>query len=162
MSFNNQLTKPKTIALSTRLDAKTLASLDHYWRKNGNSPRSTSELVRVSLEYFAEILQSKELTKFFPTQEEALIYLSKTPLTFQLQPTKMHSQLIHEDSSEISSELLRKHELEMKLKDVPPDLSLPNSHPIIQDAATLLQHNLNKMRQEQIENETPDPTTIDE
>uniref|UniRef100_A0A6M3K8K9 Uncharacterized protein n=1 Tax=viral metagenome TaxID=1070528 RepID=A0A6M3K8K9_9ZZZZ len=51
--------RPTTVVLTTRCDMRTLASLALWWREQGDSPRSTSELVRISLEMFADIVLKK-------------------------------------------------------------------------------------------------------
>jgi hypothetical protein len=130
--FEKMLHKPRTIAISSRLDARTLASLDSFWKSQSQIPRSTSELVRVSLEYFSELLQFKQLTTHFATQESALEYLSNTSLTFKTQKDKLTTELLDADiSEEVRRRLTEK-------KDSPPNLSIPSSHPLIKSASEIL------------------------
>lgn len=63
--------RPPTLALSTRVDARHLATLSRLWSQQGESPRSTSELVRLSLETFAEVLVTSGQVEFVQTQGEA-------------------------------------------------------------------------------------------
>lgn len=72
MSKLDQLnSRPPTLALSTRVDARHLATLARLWSQQGESPRSTSELVRLSLETFAEVLVTSGQVEFIQTQSEA-------------------------------------------------------------------------------------------
>lgn len=72
MSKLDQLnSRPPTLALSTRIDARHLATLARLWSQQGESPRSTSELVRLSLETFAEVLVTSGQVEFVQTQAEA-------------------------------------------------------------------------------------------
>ena len=43
--------RPATISLSTRMDARHLATLARFWSDNGSIPSSTSELARPSQEW---------------------------------------------------------------------------------------------------------------
>lgn len=63
--------RPPTLALSTRVDARHLATLARLWSQQGESPRSTSELVRLSLETFAEVLVTSGQVEFVQTQADA-------------------------------------------------------------------------------------------
>ena len=63
--------RPPTLALSTRIDARHLATLARLWSQQGESPRSTSELVRLSLETFAEVLVTSGQVEFVQTQADA-------------------------------------------------------------------------------------------
>lgn len=60
-----------TLHFTSRCDARHLATLALMWQERGEIPRSTSELVRLSLETFVEILVQNGQTTFVPTQSQA-------------------------------------------------------------------------------------------
>jgi hypothetical protein len=144
--FQKMLQKPSTIALTTRIDARTLAALDSYWKSHGEFPRSTSELARVCLEFLAEVLQYKQLAPFFATQEEAIKYLDKTSLKFKIQRKFMHERLLQEDSVDVSEEIMRR--FESSEKKGTPDLSFPTTHPSVQEAAEILEQQMKEESKE--------------
>ena len=63
--------RPPTIHFTSRCDARHLATLALMWQTRGEMPRSNSELVRLSLETFVEILVTSGQAEFVPTQGEA-------------------------------------------------------------------------------------------
>lgn len=63
--------RPPTLSFTSRVDARYLATLLGMWQEKGSTPRSISELVRLSLESFAEILVTSNQATFVETQEEA-------------------------------------------------------------------------------------------
>lgn len=60
-----------TLHFTSRCDARHLATLALMWQEKGEVPRSTSELVRLSLETFVEILVQNGQATFVPTQAQA-------------------------------------------------------------------------------------------
>ena len=60
-----------TLHFTSRCDARHLATLALMWQEKGEIPRSTSELVRLSLETFVEILVNSNQATFIPTQGQA-------------------------------------------------------------------------------------------
>lgn len=60
-----------TLHFTSRCDARHLATLAIMWQEKGEVPRSTSELVRLSLETFVEILVNSNQATFVPTQAQA-------------------------------------------------------------------------------------------
>ena len=63
--------RPPTLAFTSRCDARHLATLALLWQSQGELVRSTSELVRLSLETFTEVLITSGQVSLVPTQEEA-------------------------------------------------------------------------------------------
>lgn len=63
--------RPATLAFTSRCDARHLATLALLWQSKGELPRSTSELVRLSIETFVEVLVTSGQISLVPTQEEA-------------------------------------------------------------------------------------------
>ena len=63
--------RPPTLAFTSRCDARHLATLALMWQSQGEMVRSTSELVRLSLETFTEVLVTSGQVSLVPTQEEA-------------------------------------------------------------------------------------------
>lgn len=71
MKLAETQSRPPTIHFTSRCDARHLATLSLMWQTRGDIPRSTSELVRLSLETFVEILVTSGQAEFVPTQGEA-------------------------------------------------------------------------------------------
>ena len=63
--------RPPTLHFTSRCDARHLATLALLWQSRGEVVRSTSELVRLSLETFTEVLITSGQASLVPTQEEA-------------------------------------------------------------------------------------------
>ena len=63
--------RPPTLHFTSRCDARHLATLALMWQSQGEMVRSTSELVRLSLETFTEVLITSGQASLVPTQEEA-------------------------------------------------------------------------------------------
>jgi len=63
--------RPATLALTSRVDARYLATLALFWEKSNSTPRSISELVRLSVESLADVLVTSGKADFVNTQEEA-------------------------------------------------------------------------------------------
>ena len=62
---------PPTLAFTSRCDARHLATLASLWTQMGQHPRSTSELVRLSLETLSEMMVLANRVEFVQTQGEA-------------------------------------------------------------------------------------------
>jgi len=71
MKLAETQSRPPTLAFTSRCDARHLATLALMWQGEGEMPRSVSELVRLSLETFVEILVSSNKCTFISTQGEA-------------------------------------------------------------------------------------------
>lgn len=101
MSKLNQLSaRPPTIILTSRVDARYLATLVQFWRGQGELPRSTSELVRLSLESFAEFLTLNNKAEFVQTHEAAFEILQNTGLMVKkINPKNVAKALISEGAS---------------------------------------------------------------
>ena len=76
-------TRPATLTITSRLDARTLASLALFWQEKGEPVRSVSELARLSLEAFSELLILNKAAEFVQTQEDANEILSRLNLSVQ-------------------------------------------------------------------------------
>lgn len=84
-----------TITLTSRVDARYLATLALYWASVGETPSSISELVRLSMESFAELLTLSGKAEFPQTQEEAIAVLDRMSLKIQkLNPRNMANAMI--------------------------------------------------------------------
>ncbi len=114
--------KPPTAVYSTRADIRTIAALVEYWIGQGESPKSISEVHRLSLELFVQLLQSKGLVKTWSSTAEAKSYLDSLNLSGSLSPRNKHSlikQMQLEDLilEGISPEYLKKKGLKTVAKD---------------------------------------------
>ena len=78
--LSQTLKRPATLVLTTRIDARYLATLALYWNSKGESPTSVSELARLCMESFSELLTVNNQVTFVPTQEEALEILDRMNL----------------------------------------------------------------------------------
>jgi hypothetical protein len=82
MSKIDQLnSRPPTHILTTRIDGRYLATLIRFWHKNGELPRSLSELTRLSLESFAEFLILNNKIDFVQSHSDAAEILHATGLS---------------------------------------------------------------------------------
>lgn len=90
--------RPATLAFTSRVDAKHLATLALFWAKAGSTPRSTSELVRLSLEALSDILVTSGKADFVTSQEEAQTILGTLGLLPRIQPRNMLKAMVQEGS----------------------------------------------------------------
>lgn len=82
MSKLEQLsTRPPTHIITTRIDARYLATLIMFWREQGELPKSKSELARLSLESFVEFLVLSNKVIKVQRFEDALEIIDKTGLS---------------------------------------------------------------------------------
>lgn len=66
---------PPTVVLTSRCDARSLAALASFWISQGETPRSQSELVRLSLEFLTEIITKNFNITTFQNTSSAREYL---------------------------------------------------------------------------------------
>lgn len=78
--LSTTLSRPPTIVVTTRVDARYLATLAMFWHTSGEHPRTTSELLRLSLESFATLLIENKLADFITTQSDASEVLTRLGL----------------------------------------------------------------------------------
>jgi len=104
MSKLDQLhSRPATMALSSRCDARHLATLALWFRKKEIIPSSTSELVRLTIETFAEFLSLQGEVDFIKEQSTATQLLKEMALlTNTIQKKNMLDALITEGRSNIT------------------------------------------------------------
>jgi hypothetical protein len=69
-----------TIVFTSRADARYLATLLNFWHESGERPTSISELVRLSMETFAELLVINNRTEFVQTQQDAHTIIERSGL----------------------------------------------------------------------------------
>ena len=92
--------RPATLTLTSRVDARYLATLALYWNSVGETPSSISELIRLSMESFAELLTLSGKADFPQTQEEAIAVLDRMSLKVQkINPRNMATAMIAEGMS---------------------------------------------------------------
>ena len=70
-----------TITLSTRMDARYLATLARYFHSQGDSPRSLSELTRLASESLCDILVVNQKVGFIEETASAFAFLESLGLT---------------------------------------------------------------------------------
>lgn len=88
--------RPATLAFTSRVDARYLATLALFWEQSGSTPRSISELVRVSVESLADILVTSMKVDFVPTQEEAQNILGTLGILPKVQPRNLMKAMVAE------------------------------------------------------------------
>jgi hypothetical protein len=113
-------TREATHALSTRVDARYLATLMLFWRDQQCLPTSISELTRLSLESFAEFLVSNGMVEFVETHEAALEIMEGLGMNPKRVNPKYLAQAILKSSANVNLDFLNsptvdhKHKLIMK------------------------------------------------
>lgn len=96
--------RPATITATTRLDARHLATLAHYWASQGEHCRSTSELIRLSLESFSSVLVTSQITEFIDSQSRAMEVLKLCGLGgIKVQKGTMQKALLLEQGIDLTS-----------------------------------------------------------
>ena len=74
--------KPRTIVINSRCDIRSVAALHRYWSKKGYANLNMSQLVRLSLDHFSDVLVANSLVTPFEYSSEALAYIEKARLVF--------------------------------------------------------------------------------
>jgi hypothetical protein len=89
--------RPATHTFTSRCDGRHLATLARFWHTQGEHPRSTSELVRLTLEAFSELLSSKGLVEFITSHQDALEALERLGLNTGVNRSALAEVLSAED-----------------------------------------------------------------
>lgn len=97
------MTRP-TAVYSTRTDMRVLASLVSYWNSRGLYPKSISELHRLSMELFVEILQKQGLSRTFGSTMEAKNFLESAGLLKSLNPRNKKTLITQLQKEELISQ----------------------------------------------------------
>jgi len=97
--------RPATLTFTSRVDARHLATLTLFWHKAGSTPRSISELVRLSVESLSDILVTSGKADFVPTQDQAQDILGTLGLLPKtgIQPRNLLKALAQEGHINIDS-----------------------------------------------------------
>jgi hypothetical protein len=109
-------TREATHALSTRVDARYLATLMLFWRDQQCLPTSLSELTRLSLESFAEFLVSNGMVEFVETHEAALEIMKGLGMNPKRVNSKYLAQAILKSSADINLSFLNSPVVDHKHK----------------------------------------------
>jgi len=72
--------RPATLVFNSRIDARHLATILLFWHSKNDKPSSVSELARLSLEAFADLLVTNGLAEFVQTQDEAFEVIKRAGL----------------------------------------------------------------------------------
>jgi hypothetical protein len=110
-------THPPTITLSTRLDGRTVATLTKFWASQGERITSISELTRITIEMFTDLLKIQGLAEEVKTQEEAMAIIQESGLRVKTQPRELASAILHEDGGSMANILLKK--MQVKINSTP-------------------------------------------
>ena len=95
--------RPPTVSLSTRADARHLATLARFWHEGGVTPSSISELVRLSLESLCDLLVNGQQVSFVTTQEEAQEILGRLGILPKIQRRNLVEALKREGNLPLST-----------------------------------------------------------
>lgn len=93
-----------TAVYSTRTDLRVLASLVHYWNSKGLTPHSASEVHRMSIELFVEILQERGLTRRYSSTMEARNFLERLGILKSLSPRNQSTLIKQLQKEELISQ----------------------------------------------------------
>lgn len=96
-------TRPATHVLTTRVDGRYLATLAQFWHSKGELPRSGSELIRLSLETFTELLCSNQLVDFIERHADAQEALKRMGITTKSQNKVALAQALAAEDMSFSS-----------------------------------------------------------
>ena len=97
MSKHTEITsQPATIAFTSRMDAKSLATLALFWQKQGEQFPSTSAMVRTSLEVLAELLIENGQAEMVQTQSSALEILDDLGLQVKVNKRALAQAMVKE------------------------------------------------------------------
>lgn len=92
--------RPATVIMTTRADLRYVATLANFWHKQNECPKSISELIRLSLESFAEFLISSNRTQFVQTHSDAQEIMDRLGMTVKkINPRHLGAALSREDSA---------------------------------------------------------------
>ena len=72
--------KPRTIVINSRCDIRSVATLHRFWQGKGYANLNMSQLIRLSVDHFADVLVANELVEPFNYSAEALAYVEETRL----------------------------------------------------------------------------------
>lgn len=93
--------RPATIAISSRLDMRYLATLAKFWHGKGERVNSISELTRLSIETLSELLVVNHQVEFISTHSDAVATLERLGLISKdgsrTNPKNFQQALIKED-----------------------------------------------------------------
>lgn len=134
--------RPATIKLSTRTDARYLATAVLFYHSNNTTPKSISELVRLSFESFVQFLIQTDKVSFVQTHEDAFQILENSGLKpDSINPKNLVQALLNEghDISDLTSspiDLSHRH----TVKNTP----VSSSDPKFKQAQDKLAETLNK------------------
>jgi hypothetical protein len=92
--LTNLNTRPATHTLTTRVDARYLATLIRYWHKQGLLPRSSSELIRLSIETFTEILTLNNEIGFVDLYTDAVEIIENAGFNVKTNPRNVAKALV--------------------------------------------------------------------
>ena len=93
------LKRPTSAVYSSRMDIRTVASLTKYWISKGHKPTSVSELMRLSLETFSDLLYQNSCTEKF-TAQDAYNFLESIGLLKTLS-SRNRTSLVKQIQSEV-------------------------------------------------------------
>lgn len=72
--------RPRTIVINSRCDIRSVATLHRFWQGKGYANLNMSQLIRLSVDHFADVLVANELVEPFNYSAEALAYVEETRL----------------------------------------------------------------------------------
>ena len=101
-NINKILSKhPASLNISSRCDHRTIAALAIFWQASGEGARSISEVVRVSLETFAELLQLQKKAPLIESHEQALSILRGLSMNIPKRSARMLAKELSKESLKV-------------------------------------------------------------
>lgn len=73
--------KPRTIVINSRCDIRSVATLHRHWVKKGYGNLNMSQLLRLSIDSFADVLVANGLVEPFEYSAEAAKYIDEVKLS---------------------------------------------------------------------------------
>ena len=92
--------RPATVVFNSRMDARHLATLLAFWHSKDEKPTSVSELVRLSLESFTDLLVTNKMTSMVQTHVVALEMFERAGIVNQKMKTLNQKNLMKALSNE--------------------------------------------------------------
>ena len=99
--------RPASLIMSTRADARYIATLINFWRKQDENPRSISELLRLSVESFAEFLVLNNQVAFVQNHTDAFQILDRTGMTVKKTNPKHIAEILSKENSSSLENVLK-------------------------------------------------------
>lgn len=135
--------RPATVRLSTRCDARYLATLVLFYKNQNSIPKSTSELVRLVLESFAQLLVHTGKVDFVQNHRDALEILERSSLNPEsINPQNLAKALVAEG---ISTDDIPSFQIDSSHRRTKASSKISHDNPIFKAAHDALEDHLSNI-----------------